>query len=613
VELLLPAASISDLTDVQMLGDLQHLFFGGRMNRNSGRIMLGVIVPLALTACGGGSGGVGSTPSPAPAPAPAPTPTNTDISDLRYSETFTTSGAHHEVSFDLSPGTTTSSSSAQGDLTIAYDAARGSYTVSAGARSVTFDQADEYDTGFQGETLFRKTVDGKSEHLTLTNIGYGSNLETTSVGLGYWQSNTVSGDKQDTQFEVFVYGFPSLASAVPRTGSASYAVDVFGFATPAGKEPLSFSGSGTMGVDFANANFSIDAHVYEYFLVSGDLVSAPALRAGGELRSSGELDGTFYYEHPGDRMSGTLNGSFFGPDADEVGGAFSGSGLPGSSVTGALTGRKAGPAPANMTLANLSANTILYGSSARLRTVLFADPGTPGQALTYPDEHGGLHYKFTEWDYVVPNSQAKFAAGDLKSSSATFDMYETTTQAGDIYRLSVFQPSGNGEIELTYSTFAEFHVQLETGETSDVADRTFITAGLLTPHGTLEARTGTATYRGIAFGSAATQGATRSLSISGTSQFDIDFNTEGYGGWLRLTGVDVADGSAVDFGRFELIPGTGFAAEGFRTAFNQSNPMLASDISMRFYGPTGEELSGAFNINTPDGYAIAGATVSVRD
>lgn len=584
------------------------------MNQNSGRIMLGVIVSLALTACGGGgSGGVGSTPSPAPAPAPAPTPTNTDISDLRYSETFITSGAHHDVSFDLSPGTTTSSSSAQGDPTIAYDAASGSYTVSAPGRSVTFDRGDEYDTGFEGETLFRKTVAGGSEYLTLTNIGYGSNLETTSVGLGFWQSNTVSDDTQDTQFDVFVYGFPSPASAVPRTGSASYAVDLFGFATPQGKEPLSFSGSGTMGIDFANANFSIDAALHEFFLVSGDLVSAPAFRAGGELSSSGELSGTFAYEHPGDPMSGTLNGSFFGPDAGEVGGAFSGSGLPGSSVTGAFTGREAGPAPTNMTLANLSPNTILYGSSARLHTLRFVDPAEPGQALTYPGGHSGLHYKLAEWEYLVPNSQARFVAGDLKSSSTDFDVYENTTNAGDIYRLSLFRPSGNGQIELTYSTFAEFNVQFETGGTSDVADRTFITAGLLTPRGTLDARTGTATYRGVAFGAAATLDASRSLSVSGTSQFGIDFTTEGYDGWLQLTGVDVADGSTVDFGRFDLIPGTGFDAESFSTAFNLSNPLLASGISMHFYGPTGEELAGTFEINTPDGYAIAGATLSIRD
>jgi hypothetical protein len=580
------------------------------MNQISGRIMFGVVLPLALAACGGGgSGGVGSTPAPTPAPAP----TNTDVSDLRYSETFTTSGAHHEVSFDLTQGTTTSSSSAQRDLIIAYDAASGSYSVSAAGRSVTFDQADEHDTGFEGETLYRKTVGGNTEYLTLTNIGYGSQLETTSVGLGYWQSNAISGGTQDTQFDVFVYGFPSPPSAVPRTGSASYTADLFGFATPAGKEPLSFAGTGTMAVDFAKANFSIDASLYEYFLVSGDLVSAPAFRAAGELGSSGEFNGTFYYEHPGDPMSGNLTGSFFGPDADEVGGVFSGSGLPGSSVTGAFTGRQAGPAPANMTLANLSPNTILYGTSARLHTQRFVDPAQLGQALTYPGAHDGLHYKLAEWEYLVPNSQARFVTGDLTSSSADLDVYETTTNAGDIYRLSIFQPSGNGQIELTYSTFAEFHVQFETGGTGDVADRTFITAGLLAPHGTLEARTGTATYRGIAFGAAATRDASRSLSVSGTSQFDIDFTTEGYGGWLELTGVDVADGSIVNFGRFDLISGSGFDAESFRTAFQLSDPTLSSGITMHFYGPTGEELAGAFEINTPNGYGIAGATLSVRD
>src|SRR5690606_16129687 len=116
-----------------------------------------------------------------------------------------------------------------------------------------------------------------------------------------------------------------------------------------------------------------------------------------------------------------------------------------------------------------------------------------------------------------------------------------------------------------------------------------------------------------ALGAAATFDARRNLSVSGTSQFNIDFTNEGFGGWLQLTGLDIADGSTKNFGRFDLIPGTGFTAEQFRTAFDLGNSTLPSSISMHFFGPAAEELAGSFEINTPDGFAIVGAALSVRD
>ena len=100
--------------------------------------------------------------------------------------------------------------------------------------------------------------------------------------------------------------------------------------------------------------------------------------------------------------------------------------------------------------------------------------------------------------------------------------------------------------------------------------------------------------------------------MTGTSQFQIDFPTQAYGGWLKLQGADRTSGSTVDFGQFDLIAGNGFPESAFLTGLTQSGSTVG-DIFLRFFGPNGEEMAGAFSLVSGSGHIISGATVAGRD
>ena len=532
------------------------------------------------------------------------------ISDLKQDNSFNVASGNQVARFDLGPGITLASQSSNSSVRIDYDVSADRYTLTSDdGRSASFAPADAIETGDPDLLRFRSG----SELLTLAYEGYGSALKTQSVALGFWQSNRVEAGIQDTDFDVFVYGFPSAASAVPKTGSADFRTDIFGFSSQVGIEPLTFQGTGTTTFDFARSTFEMDANISEYFLATGaGRFGALYLRASGTLSSNtNAFAGNFLYDGSSKSVSGQLSGSFFGLNAQEAGGIFSGDDGLGNSVVGAFTAALPTQTQQNLSVYNLRFDELFYTGVSNFERRQNKH-GSPSFSNGRVGSNGQVSYDAADESYRYAGyteSEGRFTPSDIVSPALSeFKVYRINAGAEDI-ELALYQPANGGQVALTYSGFGVYRRTFEDAAEILVRQDWFL-YGLDTLEGVLAARTGTGTYNGIARGVAGSTDGLRQLDVVGTSQFVIDFASQGYSGWLRLQGSDVNNGSTVDFGQFDLTPGNGYLRNAFTTGLQQAGSNVG-DVQLRFYGPTGEELAGVFGISTDD-FAIAGATAARR-
>ena len=229
--------------------------------RNFG--VLTLVACVLLGPCGGGGSGVASAGSNPPdgggtgaAPTPTPAPTNTSISGLMVSQTFAGPAATTATAINTNPASVASATSARSALQVRYDAVIRSYTMESQGRSQTFAPADIRPVATPGETIYAKSERDVRDYLTLVTTPHSSSTSNHYVGLGYWQRNTLSANRQDTTFDSFVYGFETAAALAPRSGTAGYVTDTLGFVTTPGKVPRAFTGSGTFDVDLAQGIFA---------------------------------------------------------------------------------------------------------------------------------------------------------------------------------------------------------------------------------------------------------------------------------------------------------------------------------------------------------------------
>lgn len=559
-----------------------------------------------LSACGGG--GDTAPPASLPPPPPAPPPV---VSDLQQDRSFNVSSGNQVAKYDLGSGETLASRSASSGVRIDYEASADRYTLTSDSgRSATFTPADAIPTDDPDLLRFQSADD----FLTLAYSGFGSALETQSVALGFWQSNRADKNIQDTEFDVFVYGFPSAAPAVPTTGSADFRTDVFGFSSQVGFEPVSFQGTGITTFDFARGTFEMDTNISENFLVSGDgRFGALYFRASGVLSSNANaFNGSFIYDGSNSPVSGELDGSFYGQNAQEAGGIFAGDDGAGNSVVGGFTAAFANQTRQNLSVYDLRFDEYFYTGVSEFQRRQNKN-GSPGSSGGRVSSNGQVNYNASDDSYRYAGYNALeslFSPSDIISpAQSEFEVYRINAGAEDI-ELAIYQPANGGQVALTYSGFGVYRRTYEDDFRINTRQDWFM-YGLDTLEGVLNARTGTGTYNGVARGVAGSKDGMRQLDVVGTSQFVIDFASQGYSGWLRLQGNDVANGSTVDFGQFDLMPGNGYSRNAFTTGLQQAGRSVG-DVQLRFYGPTGEELAGVFGINT-DEFGIAGATAAQRD
>ncbi|SFR96566.1 transferrin-binding protein-like solute binding protein [Sphingomonas jatrophae] len=297
----------------------------------SRRANLRMLVPgaaLALSACGGGGDGINSVgTNPAAPPAAAG---NETLTNLVASQTFDTASTTLTGTFtdprDVPSGVTTSQSAGFGKgVSLSYDAAAKSYTISINqggiADSVSYTEAQLDKDPARGFTEYeRHAANGDDTELTLRTAGSaGSNLSYVSYGL--WERDVDQpGDADVERWATFVYGLRTPGTALPTTGSASYTGSVDGLWTSA---TASYRLSGTAAI---TANFAGN-QVNGTLDISGRDRETNAVVAMDRLTGAAALnrtDASFAGTVAGaNGFAGNWQGGLFGPGAQEVGGTFS--------------------------------------------------------------------------------------------------------------------------------------------------------------------------------------------------------------------------------------------------------------------------------------------------
>lgn len=608
------------------------------MSKTIAKTALAVITPILVSACGGG-GGVNSTPTPPPAPVPTPTPTptptsrNTSLNAPLVSETFvndaTTASGTFPTSSNLAAGPST--------LTFSYDQSSQAYTVQTASRTQTFRPADKDPTQSSAAiTTYKRVAGAITDLLTLTNPGSSGSLRYTYVGGGFWQRSVQGASTVDGTFDSFTYGVKTPDTAVPRSGSATYDLDLLGvLARASGGAPYGMSGTGQMTVDFSTNGFSGGGTADLTDPFSGTLAERNPFTLNGTVSASANaLSGAFVYDPQGNRYVGGLTGRFFGPAADEFGAAVSATpqnqAFPGA-LTAALLGRKSAGGPVtSLSLLNLATDQTFIPQASVFRT--YIDPATGAGTHGIADEGAALlslryvaatkTYELgrNDFGFLVANtfSQAQIAASQ---PDPRFTEYRSGTGA-DAAVLRLFKPgSTNTDIVLTYSSFGTWDRVPNPQIPGDQQKRVYFAYGL---QSTAFPRTGTASYTGKLYGSAgSSQPNTPLYELTGTVGFTVDFAADTVNGTLSPVGRNLTTGASTAFGTYVML-GRGPLAGG--TYFDGSLRLNTVDPSLTsgwfrgtFFGPAINEAAGGFFIREADAafpgqsFYMTGAFVSKKN
>lgn len=560
---------------------------------------------LLLGACGGGGGGGGgggivTTPPPAPTPTPTPTPaaTNTTVTDLRANQSFVNDAAGMKLVLDLTTKTGISGEMRPSGLTISYDATSKSYSVAADGRSQSFGPTDIMSSG-QGDTIYQKTSGTDRDYLTVATTPYTGSKSNQYVGLAFWQRNLVSGTRQDLDFYILTYGFPTAPGGVSRTGSAGFRTDTFGAVSIPGQEPRAFQGQGEFSVDFASGVFSAHSYLTERALVTDASVVGGGIEftGAGHLSSgSGGFSGNALYEGWFGAAAGAMSGRLYGPNGEEVGAAFSGTNGNGMTVTGGFTGqRDAGVQIPNLTLTNLTRSQLFY--------------------TRFTDNHvGQFNWQNAEtFSYGTPTSDlysGQFNINDkVASSDPNFTGYRKTFSSSydsqDV-QLRLYKPgAGNSELALTYASFSHYSTMVPFGLGRQRVDR-YGAYGLETPTGLLLGKTGTGSYRGILYGTGRHAPTDVFYDVKGTSQFAVDFGAQSYTGALTMAGTGSDGSGVIDFGSYDVAGR--LTMTGVTGTLTRGGVELGQFAPL-FYGPDGEEIVAPFAAIVPGGVPGAGTRI----
>lgn len=590
-------------------------------------LVVALAAGAALTACGGGDGGPSRTPAPTPAPSPAPSPSPsptpaptpapaTSFDTLSGSYSFTANAERARTTFTSEGGVTVDSTVEVGGLDIAYDQAADRFTVGYGILSGGFGAAERLAERFEGETVFV----GDRSALYLSRAPYYYDFTEgpvmrDHVATAMWQLFSPRGETATTTWTVAVYGYPSAPGDVPTSGQAHFLADVVGFMAVGGEEIAVVQGLADFVVDFATGDFRLTGYMEEASAITGGGAGgALQLAAGGSIDADGHFGGYLTYHGLREDLAGTISGGFYGPEANELGATFSATNGP-STLIGTVTGHKTNYASTSEGIGNLGLvsprreeryqtfhSTLDWRETATGTDWTSSGLGGSGLVTFGPDGVRSL-YGHT----LDPASEA--------SGDAAFRTYEMPWDASGDYpmpaRLRTYRIGAeNPELQLTYASFGQLRVAYEPGSEGQQYHETWFVWGDRTPEYLTLARTGIATYRGLAYGSAQSI-AHGAFEVDGSADFTVDFSSLRYSAALDLTGHQ--GGEIRDLGVWV------FAGENLGSSVLATSPYAEGTGAMQigFFGPTAQELGAAFSMRTGDQMAaetisIAGAALAIE-
>lgn len=210
------------------------------------------------------------------------------------------------------------------------------------------------------------------------------------------------------------------------------------------------------------------------------------------------------------------------------------------------------------------------------------------EELDFDPDTGQLVYKEVVGSAFVPFT---IKASDIVAGTADDDRVYYETNQGD-RQLSGWVHNiapGNGEIELTYTSFAAFRTTYGSGPGSQQNDN-FITFGNATPSALIP-RTGSASYSGIALGGAELAGIGYDGTVHGTSDLTANFNAASFTSKLVLFTDEMTPRSIGTFLFNGNIYESGFGG-------NVSEyPTYSGQMVGDFYGPHADEYGYAWTVN----------------
>ena len=534
------------------------------------------------------------------------------IHDLKQNRSFTALRSSNRSSIDRYTGDATQSTASTGTLTIRYNAAAKSYTVDTIGGTTTFTPADitNQDDGFH---TYRKGTVSSEKQMILLRESLDESAGPQNVAMGLLQQSDLREHELDMVSDVFVYGFSAPATAVPRTGTGRFIINVLGFSTTLGYEPHLFGGMGNFDLDFGTGIFSTRTELLETGLLTGIENSGTGFELNGTGRLSstnGTFSGQITYSGIAGNIPGTITGGFYGSDARELGATFSATDGNGTTVAGGMTGEWVSTTPSvNLTLTKLSYSEIIETDHAHM----LSGTGEPRVGESEFTLHPNGSTSFTS-SISSLSSVTLTSANQATAANANFNAYEKTTN-GQTVRLETYKVGQeNTELKLTYASFGQWQSAPQGSPLAD-GERVFFAYGLRTPEGALTLRTGSGRYEGVAHGTAFNTVSHNRYNVSGTSSFDVNFSTKAYSGNLALTGTATSGSGQINFGTYQF-GGQIDEKNRMYTGLTQSGDFVGS-MQAGFYGPNGEEIAGAFGItatdaSTNDIISIVGATVATQ-
>lgn len=585
----------------------------GRIAAGGSLLSLG----LMLAACGGGGGVVSTptpgTPTPAPAtptptpatPTPTPAATNQSLENLVASQSFTNDAVTSSVKLDSATLNTIAASHSPATLQISFNVATGSYTVTGAAESAIFGNADRITPAITGQTDYRKQAGSVTQYFTLTSPASPVNLDVRYVGGAYWQRNRQAGNELTIDFDVATYGITTPDAAVPRSGTAGYEVNLFGFMTPLNRTPKVISGDGTFLVDFAHGAFFASGGATEIDLTDPYWTGTHNWRAAGNLSSSADLfSGGFTFDGR-DRftVSGTIQGRFYGPQAQELGAVFDASDKSGAIMVGTLLGAKsASVVIPPLTVLNTGGDRSFYGPQT-LNAFMRRLDSTSGEgaAANVPGSTARIDFGAdgsVRYNPLLSSGELPgpiFTAADLVAveTNARYTTYTKTVNGVD-YRLVLYNPGpGNTELELTYTSFARWdRVEVDAIYERRLDD--WLTYGIATPSGVLP-NTGNASYSMIIRGSGYVFANSARYDVTGNATMQLNFATSKFTGNFAPIFTPVTNGGSYTLGVLTYA-GELNDVNAFQAGFAGTVGRPDGEIRGYLYGPLGEEIGASWQV-----------------
>ena len=529
------------------------------------------------------------------------------------------------VSYPLD-GSNGTSSAATATVSVVYDAASRSYTIANGGRVQSFAPGDLSADSDASVAIYEKRSGNTTDSLTLTRPGTGSGFDYDYVGSGFFQRTVEEANRVTATIDAFTYGVVTPNSAIVRTGSGFYLVDVLSIIADPG-QPYAAGGTGRIDVDFASGRLNISAQGDGFGIIDDRLTRNWQLTGSAQLAAdANRFSGTMTMIAVGN-FTGSWNGRFYGPGAEEIGASFALSGpMPGMSAIGTITGRNGasggGETLTTLTSARAFATTPTNLSYQKLTGFLVpignVMTGTSGN-VTFTQDPNARTYRFGG----TPSdpTPSEFGDADLVAaeSNARFVVYR---RAGSdrSSTLTLYRPgSGNDQLVLNYASFGTLEIARSTPDPNRTQmDRHHFDYGLRTDAANMP-RIGTGNYNAILTGSLAD--ATSIFRLSGDANFAFDFANNVFTGTLRPVGTNIETGTTLTLTPWSVNNGTVFTSTAsFSSALLVGGqPGQPFNLHGRFYGPGGQEIGATFlgsvaNPAAPGSFMpVSGAVVGKRN